>query len=579
MERLLVTLSLGPVQSLIGAARRTRDLWCGSWLLSEAARAAAAVFQERQPDCLIFPCPVSPADLKPQDQKRDAAKFANVLRAEVVMSTADARILCEDAKSAADARLKALGESARSELERLGGKVRDDVWQAQIGDILEGYAAWVPVPDGADGYCRASKRLGGVLAARKATRDFPACAPIATPGLPKSSLDGARETVLPIWPDDHRARRKLSLADGEQLDSLGMIKRMAGDSEQFTAYPRIAADSWLTQLTRAQRERLSAAYATLVPLGLATGVRGNAGIYSELPFDGQMLYAFRLDNALSGASDQKERQALEGLQACTTRIAREKTEAGRTVGAPVPYGAVLKGDGDRMGALLTQADSAERARAISRKLHGFASQVPEIVRQHRGHAIYAGGDDLLALVPLAQALDCAAALADAFTRSLGKIAADMNIPADQRPTLSVGVGIGHAMEPLGALRDRAERAEHAAKGDDTTTPRNALAIALGIRSGAELHWRARWGDKQAFAALRHFTAAFREDLLPTRVAYDLRSIDQRLKWLRDDRGARACGMRTAEVDLMLDRARSEAGSKRIPPICEVGSCSERKNSR
>ena len=34
MERFLVTLSLGPVQSLIGAARRTRDLWCGSWLLS-----------------------------------------------------------------------------------------------------------------------------------------------------------------------------------------------------------------------------------------------------------------------------------------------------------------------------------------------------------------------------------------------------------------------------------------------------------------------------------------------------------------------------------------------------------------
>ena len=37
MERFLIAMSLGPVQSMIGAARRTRDLWCGSWLLSEAA--------------------------------------------------------------------------------------------------------------------------------------------------------------------------------------------------------------------------------------------------------------------------------------------------------------------------------------------------------------------------------------------------------------------------------------------------------------------------------------------------------------------------------------------------------------
>ena len=70
MERFLVTLSLGPVQSLIGAARRTRDLWCGSWLLSEAARAAARILHQRQPGCLIFPCPEDP------DTDLDAARQA-----------------------------------------------------------------------------------------------------------------------------------------------------------------------------------------------------------------------------------------------------------------------------------------------------------------------------------------------------------------------------------------------------------------------------------------------------------------------------------------------------------------------
>ena len=188
----------------------------------------------------------------------------------------------------------------------------------------------------------------------------------------------------------------------------------------------------------------------------------------------------------------------------------------------------------------------------------------QTVREHRGHAIYAGGDDVLALVPLAQALDCARALARAFTSSLNPIAEEMDMPAAERPTLSVGLGIGHLMEPLGALRARADRAEQAAKGDGTKNPRNALAIVLGVRSGAELGWRARWNDTPAFDALSRMTDAFRDDLLPARVAYDLRGIDRRLAWLHDDESPSARGIRGAEVGRMLDRVRSPGGSQALP---------------
>ena len=574
MERFLVTLSLGPVQSLIGAARRTRDLWCGSWLLSEAARAAARILHQQHPGCLIFPCPQDPdTDLKPQDKPGDAANIANILRAEIsVPDAAHARALCEEAKSAAMSRLATLGDSARNEMKRMGRPVRGEVWQAQIGDILEGFAAWVPITasddaDAGDGYAQASRRLGGVLAARKATRDFRACKPLPVEGLPKSSLDGALETVLPDWPATDRARRKLRLSKGEQLDALGVMKRLAGDSDQFTAWSRIAADPWIEQLTAEQQQRLCAAYEPLVDLELATRTTGNAEIYAALPFDAQMLYASRLDNALSEARDEPDasRRVLCDLRQCMKQISREKASTGRPAGAPVPYAAILKADGDRIGKFRSHADSAHRARVISRALHGFASSVPGIVRKHRGHAIYAGGDDVLALVPLAQALRCSRALAEAFRDSLRGIATEMGVPEDERPTLSVGLGIGHLMEPLGALRARAERAEHAAKeGGDPDTSRNALAIALGIRSGAELCWRAQWSDTSAFKALDTMTAAFRDDLLPTRAAYDLRGIDLRLAWLRGDDSARARGMRSAEVQRMLDRARIRGGDSRIP---------------
>ena len=595
MERFLVTLSLGPVQSLIGAARRTRDLWCGSWLLSEAARVAARILHQRQPGCLIFPCPEDPdTDLMPQDKPGDAANaanIANILRAEVrVPDASAARALCEAAKSAAASRLTTLGDDARTEMARMGRPVREEVWQAQIGDILEGFAAWVSLPAG-DDYAQASRRLGGVLAARKATRDFRACKPLLGEGLPKSSLDGALETVLPDdWPANDRARRKLRLSKDEHLDALGVMKRLAGDSEQFTAWSRVAADPWIEQLDSEQQQRLCAAYEPLVSLELATRTTGNDGIYDALPFDAQMLYAFRLDNALSEARDEPEAsRALRNLRDCVTAISRERTGAGKSadfrgktgtgrpagarakagnggpVGVPVPYAAILKADGDRMGKFLSCADSADRARTISRALHGFASRVPGIVREHRGHAIYAGGDDVLALVPLAQALDCSRKLADAFRDSLHEIATEMNVRDDERPTLSVGLGIGHLMEPLGALRARAEGAEHAAKeGGDPNTTRNALAIALGIRSGAERCWRAQWSDEPAFCALDRMTDAFRDDRLPTRAAYDLQGIDLRLAWLRGDDSDRARGMRSAEVRRMLDRARIRGGDGRIP---------------
>ncbi len=565
MPKYLVTLSLGPVQSLIEAARRTRDLWCGSWLLSESARAAARVLHNAQPGCLIFPSPDNPAqELLPQREPGDSANIANILRAEVTLPNADAaRALCVQAKTAAAERLKDLGEQARRKLK---ANLRDEVWQAQIDDLLESFAAWVEIPDGTTGYQQASVNLGATLAARKATRDFQPAKPVTT-GLPKSSLDGALETVLPKkehWGDKHRARRQLGLSGGEQLDALGAMKRLAGNPEQFTAYSRIAADPWIQSLNDDQQQRLCAAYEPLIGLDLATRVSGNLeghqSIYAALPYDAQMLYDFRLDNALSSggedAPNSEESDALHNLQKVIKALPKD-------VGAPVPYAVILKADGDRMGALLQHAKTAQDSRDISRALHRFASSVREIVRKHRGHAIYAGGDDVLALVSLPDAVPCARALADAFVIALQPVAERLGVEKDEQPTLSVGLAIGHLMEPLGNLRARASRAEHLAKGDTETKPRNALAIMLGVRSGGELAWRANWSDQKAFDALDVFTQAYCKRELPSRVAYDLRAIDRSLDWLRDDQTATANGMRRAEVVRMLDRARREGGTEKL----------------
>ena len=70
MKHLLV-FSIGPVQEFIAAARRTRDLWFGSEMLSEVSRAAAGVIGDGR---LIFPSSIDP---------RLAPSVANVILAEL----------------------------------------------------------------------------------------------------------------------------------------------------------------------------------------------------------------------------------------------------------------------------------------------------------------------------------------------------------------------------------------------------------------------------------------------------------------------------------------------------------------
>ncbi|RVT47824.1 type III-B CRISPR-associated protein Cas10/Cmr2 [Rheinheimera sediminis] len=566
MAQYLVTLALGPVQGLIEAARRTRDLWCGSWLLSEAAKAAALVLHQHQPGCLIFPCPANPKqELKPSERiQDDFANIANILRAEISADSEQAvRQVLEQAKQAAADRLADLCLRGRGKLSNL--PFHEDIWNSQCKDILESFAAWVLIAEGQEGYANASVRLGGLLAARKATRDFVAAAAEANGlgfGIPKSSLDGSRESVINLSRDKRKdpqyrtALLKLGLGEGEELDALAVAKRMAGATDQFTAYSRIAADSWLETITAAAQslDGVNKAYEALVEAGLATKVAGNNGIYNNMPYDAQMLFGFRLDNAITAAhkESQDDLPLLQAMQNELRALTREHQE-------PVPYAVILKADGDRMGELLSKASSAEKSRQISQALHGFAQQVRAVVRQYRGHAIYAGGDDVLALLPLQQALPCAQQLAHLFAEALNPVAEQLGVAMSERPTLSVGLGIGHLMQPLGHLRSRANAAEASAKGNSAAQPRNALAIQLGIRGGAEVSFRCRWDDPQSLDFLQKMTEAYQSNQCPSRLAYELRAIGLRLSWAKAEEPQPLPGIHAAELSRTLARKRQSGG--------------------
>jgi CRISPR-associated protein Cmr2 len=183
---------------------------------------------------------------------------------------------------------------------------------------------------------------------------------------------------------------------------------------------------------------------------------------------------------------------------------------------------VLIADGDRMGKLLNRIADEDGHCAVSTALSDFAAEAKEIVIAHRGHPVYTGGDDVLALLPVNRALDCAAALANSFRALMLATTRTLNVAltgSDDGGTLSVGIALVHFLDPLLVSLDRAREAEKAAKKE-----RNSLAVALHTRGGEPLTVPQPWNSPADVAEWKTLTRALTGNDLARGFPYELRAL-------------------------------------------------------
>jgi CRISPR-associated protein Cmr2 len=102
--------------------------------------------------------------------------------------------------------------------------------------------------------------------------------------------------------------------------------------------------------------------------------------------------------------------------------------------------------------------------------------------------VYAGGDDLLALLPLFEALACARELQEEFKKAVG---AWQPPEGARRPTPSVGMAIAHHTAPLDLTLQATARAERSAKD---RYGRDALCVHVLKHSGEEVRVGTHWTD-------------------------------------------------------------------------------------
>ena len=514
-DKHLLLIALGPVQSFIAQARRTRDLWYGSHLLSELGRAAARRLLESGAE-LIFPAlgPGNP-ELDPcaqplRSDSRPPLNVANKLLARVPAEVDPEQLARATREEVQRFWRDGLAEEVWSRCRPLLAPGVRDAWEEQLTTFLEFTAAWVPLADRP--YAEARRALERTVAARKNLRDFSPWHK-ARGNVLKSSLDGERETVLlsgDDWkkhPEAERLARRYRIAGGEQLDAVGLVKRAGGDPGQFVPVVNVALASWIAVAATVAPQELARLRDACAALGVARVTRQVPATRS-FGFDASVLLPSRW-KAVFQEQELPDTPQVWG-EAHVRPLLRRMPE-------PYPYVACLVADGDRMGKALDQLESPEAHRAFSQTLSEFAAKARQIVEDHLGSLVYAGGDDVLAFLPLPTALDCAAALHHAFGETMAKAGS----PAGERPTLSVGIGVGHVMEGMGELLGLGREAERIAKQGrgEGDTPRDALAVVVDLRSGGRRSWRARWDDEPT-TKLQEAIAAL-QGPLPSRKVYEI----------------------------------------------------------
>ncbi len=538
----LLLVSLGPIQDLIASARRLQDLWLGSWLLSELSRTVALAVEQHEGVAVIFPAPRS---------TEEKSGIANKILARLPPGT-DPSLVAADARRAQVERLRQIRDIAWSgrppDFERYFDR---PTAERQVDELIE--YLWVAVPE-TGSYTAARAEAEKRLAALKNTRAWSQPPWRPAPGIPKSSLDGERESVIDDRVLDTRRRYDLFRAKGkEQLCGIGLLKRLApehpeifdGRPPPFHSTAHLALGPVLAGLHAAPdgQTAMGRYLDALQALGLNTRrfrVTGG-GTRTLLGHDGGLLLESRMTEhfteAAPGVADADRPEQV-------SKATEELRDLLRTVGVrePVPYYAFLVADGDRMGRAIAGITTLDGHVALGRRLDEFAAGCSRIVAANHGTLIYAGGDDVIAILPLHTALACSRELATAFADTV-------------RGTLSVGLGISHSREPMSDALALARRAERKAKELG-----NSLALIVAKRGGADLVVAGEWDDALD-ERLTRWVELLGAGALSAKAAHDLEGVAAHYEGVAvDEQRERGDEIRALALQV-LARKRQRGGAK------------------
>jgi CRISPR-associated protein Cmr2 len=616
--------TIGPVQSFIASARKTRDLWIGSFLLSYLTWHAIKVIAEQLgPDHVLFPSLLGQplVDFWLHYEKSMSVKKPSPDR--LWLATLPNRFFAVVPAEQAEELARQAEKAVREEWQRLAEKIWQQIcekvpdfesakpiWNRQLKQFPEVYWAiykWDETPKkiaelfwhvtGSEQFVKWLKGTKGAyehnqgsvyaacyelteraLGARKMFRDFNN----RTEPAGKCSLCGERQVLSDL--DDESAINWREVEkefwckvvekfsgdvspDGrERLCAICTVKRFAAKfvfgeelkiSTKFPSTDSIAAAIFVERIFERWQEVKENVRELLDIISsdkrlekiafVGIGIPKLEQKAKELGPDAEKLIELEGEWLFIESYDPERIRGAYGIKVNTNVIQRLREVLRKLyeIATPSDYYAILFMDGDQMGKWLSGTHKdlpkfaeilhpkvreqleeqpdwqkvLETQRLVSPFLHAAISEalanfalnaVPHVVEElHAGKLVYAGGDDVLALLPLKDTLHVARKLralfsgearrqsdADIFVEFGSKQWSgwlDWNgkklLTMGNRATASIGIVIAHRLHPLKEVLHQVWEAEEDAK---ERYGRNVICIRWLKRSGEQVQMGAKF---------------------------------------------------------------------------------------
>jgi len=507
--------SFGPVQSFVAQARRTRDLYAGSLLLSHLALTSMRAISNGK---IILPdFDVLSASEKKSDHATAPNRFIAEFDSEAAAATA-ARV-AEDALWVEWRRIAGAVWDRYLEKAAALGERTIEIWQRQrdhfwnvswvVGpatstDLLDRRKNWqnkeAPVEGGdhcvlmgnlqeLSGFIRSKQKqqqdaFWKVVCEKTSRLDLELNERLCAVAFIKRFLPSVAEQVIGRKFELQRWPSTVSIAALPWMRTIGARREFHAEAQ---AYAETAAGEPGATLASWRRIRLLEEFP--LSAGRFRGLSGN--------FLNRTALANKGDTPIDELVRARLLKALQSLER-------------HTLGRAGNFYAILLMDGDSMGALIGK----HGPEAVTGALTDFAVMAPKVIEAHDGVCVYAGGDDLLALLPIDRALDAASKARQLYAESFGS-----EIPA----TVSAAIVYAHYHCTFSRVLAYAhELLDVVAK---ESTGRDSIAIGVLKPGGITCQWSAPFkhfisGPSHIFAPL---IANFRDGrTLTSSLLYNLR---------------------------------------------------------
>lgn len=481
-EFCLLRVSVGPVQEFISEARKTRDLYIGSRLLSLATlNSMRPIYETYGPKSIVYP--------HIKYSKERLSSLPNIYMAVIPKSKLDETL------SQMENELCNFWNDVQKKFElKLSYDCRGHYNQKMKSPF---YINWVAVPVTVEelnnSYKLKVKEILRFFEERKLTRTFGSW---EGEYVQKCSQCGRRECAPEIYASVH-TEMKSRIRENEVLCSICLLKRLINPDDigvtdqKFDSVVDISAASAKKLIEQNKNENKDVKeFADKVrEIGKYIGITQKNGEYyyeDYLNFD-----FFKKEYE---APDDKELRRL-------CEEAKEKLHAAYEslgIKEPSKYYSILMMDGDNMGKLMSgevklvsgeiikdTEFTIDYQKKLSEILADTGSNTSELIKDQKegnGLCVYSGGDDLLAFLPLERSLSTANKARSSFISEFK----ESNI----KQTISAGIVILHHKDPL--RRGLEEARKNVDQAKELFEDKDAFCITLRLFSGSIVTWGYKW---------------------------------------------------------------------------------------